>query len=528
MASYDVAIVGAGPTGLAAGLFLHARGASVCVIERESATVVEPRAVTLDDESLRAMATLGLMPELEPLILPGYGTRWYTGDGRELARVSANATRYGYGCRNGFSQADFVNLLATALHKTSDVWFDTTVTSIDEDSAGVRVHVRNASGGDQTITARFAIACDGAASPLREARGIQLAGDTHAQPWLIVDTINSDETDRYSKFYCGNPRPYVAVPGRDGRLRYEFMYLPGENPEEMKSLDDVRRWLGTRRTLREEDVIRIAVYRFHSRVSPKWRSGSLFYAGDAAHLMPPFAGQGMNAGIRDAFNLAWKLASVLKGLGGNALLDTYESERKPHVRSMLKFSELIGTVVMSRDSAQATARDVFLGAARRVPGLREYIAEMRWKPKASFTDGFVVGGGTRAAGTLAPNPLVFDEHNAPCRLDTVLGSGFSLVSVSASGTPAPTAALCAARPARRAPHPLVFGRVHPVAARRHVDCRRHARRVRARFAHPPRRPGPDPPGSHRCRGVCDERIRCDGANACTASGLTSSVRSRRA
>ena len=437
MASYDVAIVGAGPTGLAAALFLQAQGARVCVIERESATVVEPRAVTLDDESLRAMATLDLLPQLEALILPGYGTRWYTGDGRELARVSANATRYGYGCRNGFSQPDLVNLLATTLADRADIWFDTTVTSIDQDADGVHVHVRNESGSEQMLTARYAIACDGAASPIREARGIGLEGDTHAQPWLIVDTINSDETDRFSKFYCGNPRPYVAVPGRDGRLRYEFMYLPGEEPEQMKSIADVRRWLGGRRDLRDEDVIRIAVYRFHSRVSPTWRSGSIFFAGDAAHLMPPFAGQGMNAGIRDAFNLSWKLASALRGNGGSALLDTYQSERKPHVRSMLTFSELIGTVVMSRDSAQATARDVFLGAARRVPGVREYIAEMRFKPKARFTDGFVVHNGpyARAAGTLAPNPMVYDEHNVARRLDQVIGSGFALISVSASGTP---------------------------------------------------------------------------------------------
>jgi 3-(3-hydroxy-phenyl)propionate hydroxylase len=159
VASYDVAIVGAGPTGLAAALFLHAQGARACVIERESATVVEPRAVTLDDESLRALATVDLLPQLEPLILPGYGTRWYTGDGRELARVSANATRYGYGCRNGFSQPDLVNLLATTLAGRADIWFDTTVTSIGEDAAGVTVHVRNKSSSDQTLTARYAIAC---------------------------------------------------------------------------------------------------------------------------------------------------------------------------------------------------------------------------------------------------------------------------------------------------------------------------------------------------------------------------------
>lgn len=423
MDDYDVAIVGAGPTGLASGLFLQRHGARVALLERAAATVVEPRAVTLDDESLRAMATLGLMPQIEPMILPSYGMRWLTGTGRELARVSSNASRYGYGIRNGFSQPEFVNLLASTLEERADVFFNTEVTSVVQDVDGALVHTTEKDGRTRTLRARYVIACDGAASPVRESLGISLEGDTYAQPWLIVDTINSTETNRASVFSCGHPRPYVAVPGRDGRLRYEFMLLPGEDPEQTKSIEDVRRWLEGRRDLRDEDVVRIAVYKFHSRISPRWRSGANFLAGDAAHLMPPFAGQGMNAGIRDAFNLSWKLAFVIRELASDALLDTYERERKPHVQAMLRLSEMIGTVVMARDSALATSRDLLLGAARHVPGLREYVAEMRFKPKVTVARG------------LAPNPLIFNEQNEPQLLDSVLGAGFSLISVSPTGHP---------------------------------------------------------------------------------------------
>ncbi len=381
--------------------------------------------------------------------------------------------------------------------------FETTVTSVEQDADGVSVNAQRADGSPETYRAGYAIACDGAASPLREALGIQLEGDTHAQPWLIVDTINSTETDRYSKFYCGNPRPYVAVPGRDGRLRYEFMYLPGEDPEHMRSADDVRRWLQGRRDLRDEDIIRIAVYRFHSRVSPRWRAARLFFAGDASHLMPPFAGQGMNAGIRDAFNLSWKLAQVVRGHANDLLLDTYERERKPHVRAMLKLSEIIGTVVMSRDSTPAKARDVFLGAARHVPGLREYIAEMRFKPKASYRDGFVHNEGALAqlTGRLAPNPIVVDEHNLPRRLDGVLGDGFALVSVSASGNPVvpkPSSPMTAGlEPTMRA---ALLGRVHRLTAARLRYRRRYSRRVRPRARLKAGRVHLDPPRSrHRRR-----------------------------
>ncbi|HTJ26863.1 MAG TPA: bifunctional 3-(3-hydroxy-phenyl)propionate/3-hydroxycinnamic acid hydroxylase [Candidatus Limnocylindria bacterium] len=438
MLAHDVAVVGAGPTGLAAALFLAVQGVRVALIECADETVTEPRAVTLDDESLRAFAACGLADALEPLLLAGYGTRWYSGTGRLLAQVSASANRAGYPCRNGFAQPELVALLAARLRDDDrvELRFGSEVLGVTEVAGGARLQVRRVrDGAVQEVAARYVVACDGAGSVLRESLGIALTGASHAQPWLIVDTVGSREDARYSQFSCGRPRPYVCVPGLHGRMRYEFMLLPGEDPERMRDPHVVRALLAGRRELREDEIVRIAVYRFHSRVAAWFRSGPVFLAGDAAHLMPPFAGQGMNAGIRDAFNLAWKLALVVRGLAGDELLASYERERAPHVRAMLRFSERIGNVVMARGHLASAARDVALRTVRALPWLRDYVAELRFKPKARFRDGFVVRSARDGGvpGTSLPNPplLAVDGRRRP--LDELLGTGFALLALDRAG-----------------------------------------------------------------------------------------------
>lgn len=429
--SFDVAIIGAGPTGLSLSLFLAAQGVRVAVIERAFETVVEPRAVTLDDESLRAFATIGVFEAIRPLLLYGYGTRFYTGDGRRLAQVSASATRFGYPCRSGFSQPELVSLLARCAESSSNttLLFNVTALSVVERREDVLVQV-SGSSGESAISAQYVVGCDGANSMIRSQLGVALDGSSHAQPWLIVDTINSQDDARYSRFYCGIPRPYVVVPGRGSRMRYEFMLLPGETADEMQQKSMVKRLLLGRRELKDADIIRIAVYRFHSRIAKRWRNGRVMLAGDAAHLMPPFAGQGMNSGIRDAFNLAWKLALVCRGAANQRLLDTYEAERSPHVRAMLRMSELMGRVVMSRGAVPQLLRATLLQGASYVPGLRSYIAEMRFKPEACFRSGFLLGGrvAIRAVGKLAPNPMLLVEDGTQQRFDEIAGDGFSLVA----------------------------------------------------------------------------------------------------
>ena len=188
------------------------------------------------------------------------------------------------------------------------------MTRIVEEGGEVRVGLAAADGAADEVRARYVAACDGARSGTREALGIKLGGSTYSERWLIVDLAGSTDRFRHTRVYCDPARPALALPGPDGTRRYEFMMLPGETPEEV--LDESRvRALLARHSAEDArlEIVRKAVYHFHARIADRWRAGRILLAGDAAHLSPPFAGQGMNSGIRDAQNLGWKLAYVLRG-----------------------------------------------------------------------------------------------------------------------------------------------------------------------------------------------------------------------
>ena len=192
-------------------------------------------------------------------------------------------------------------------------------------NTGTALHRRAA------CVARLA-ACDGARSGIREALKISLIGSTYAQRWLIVDLVGSTDRFRHTRVYCDPARPALALPGPHGTRRYEFMMMPGETAEELLEESRVR-GLMARHSAEDEglEIVRKVVYTFHARVATTWRKGRVLLAGDAAHLTPPFAGQGMNSGVRDVWNLAWKLAAVAQGRANTALLDTYEEIGRAHV-----------------------------------------------------------------------------------------------------------------------------------------------------------------------------------------------------
>jgi 3-(3-hydroxy-phenyl)propionate hydroxylase len=288
------------------------------------------------------------------------------------------------------------------------------------------------------VGTRYVAACDGARSGIREGLKIPMGGSTYDQRWLIVDLAGSTDSFRHTRVYCDPARPALALPGPHGTRRYEFMMLPGESAEELVEEKRVRALLGRHSAEDADlDIVRKVVYRFHARIAERWRAGNIFLAGDAAHLTPPFAGQGMNSGVRDGHNLAWKLAAVLRGELGEGVLDTYESERRAHAWSLIQMAVAMGRVMMPLSPVNAFFTQWGFRALSLYPPARDYVMQMKYKPKPRFDHGLVVHGvGAELCGRMFIQPLVETDEVRLVPLDDLLGPGFALIEIERSGSPA--------------------------------------------------------------------------------------------
>lgn len=431
-----IAIVGAGPTGLTAANLLGALGVPVVLLERNAATSTEAKAISLDGESLRTLQRADLLPALRDVVLPGTGTRYYGADHELLiAAAGVQPPPNGHPVKNPFAQPDLERALLGALERYPhvDVRLATEVTAVEQDAEGATLTL-GAAGG--SLRCSYVLAADGGRSPIREALGIVLDGSSFSQRWIVIDTLGDSHDERYG-MHVGDPeRPYVVIPGRNRRCRYEFLLHPGEAPDGVATFDRIEELLRPHRPIAAPEVERSAIYTFHALNARRWRDRRVFLLGDAAHMMPPFAGQGLNSGVRDAANLTWKLADVLAGRGGEALLDSYERERRPHAQAMIDLSVRLGEIVMTSSRARARARDLVVKAVRRVPAGRRYLSELRFWPPPRYADGFFVpdaGSGRGLAGTLLPQPDVFLPDGGSAPLDDVLGPGYALLAVDVVG-----------------------------------------------------------------------------------------------
>ncbi|XVQ06655.1 bifunctional 3-(3-hydroxy-phenyl)propionate/3-hydroxycinnamic acid hydroxylase [Spirillospora sp. CA-255316] len=442
----DVLVVGYGPVGQVTATLLAAKGHRVTVVERWPRPYPMPRAVSFDGESARILAAAGIGDSLPVVGEPSRDYVWVNGEGRTLFEVDvADPGWSGWPDSVSMYQPGIEAALAErgARQATLRVLRGHRAVGLRDTGDRVEVAVDGPEGG--VLSARYVVGCDGANSFVREAAGVTATDLRFFNDWLTCD-VTPHEPRAFAPNnlqVCDPARPRTAVSAGPGHRRWEFMRLPGESPEEFGTAENAWRLLALFGIDKGNATLeRHAVYTFQARYTDQWRIGRVLLAGDAAHLMPPFAGQGMCSGFRDAANLAWKLDLVLTGRAAEALLDTYTAERRAHVRHAITMSTSLGRVICQTDPAAARDRDdVMIGVRER--GL----AAAQPSAVHPLTEGLLdrdADGGPRApAGELAPQGRVRLEGREGL-FDDVVGPGFVLLTTEPPGElldPVHTAAL---------------------------------------------------------------------------------------
>lgn len=429
----DVLIIGAGPTGLTLANLLGQAGLRTTIIDRKAGTVTEPRAVSIDDESLRTMQAAGLADAVLADVVKGYGVHYFDKPGgRCFGKVEPVGKQYGYPKRNAFRQPLFERTLKGAMERFPSLTplFCHELVDFTEDASGVLARIRNQEGETLEVRAQYMVACDGGRSPVRKQLGIDMIGSSFKSRWLVVDLDQDDDPFWQTRVYCDAQRPVVEVPGPHKTRRFEFLLKDDETDEQMLTEASLNHLLTPFRGDKPYSLVRKVVYTFHARVASRWRVGRVFLAGDAAHLTPPYAGQGMNSGVRDAHNIAWKLVAVLRGQMSPSALDSYEQERRDHAWALIKLALNLGVVMAPASTLRAKLITSAFRVIGLIPPLRDYFLQMKFKPKPRFTQGLVLGQGTAGnlrAGTMLPQPTVFDSQGGSRLLDEYVGPGFALI-----------------------------------------------------------------------------------------------------
>lgn len=439
---FPVIIVGAGPTGLTMGNLLGIAGIDTLILERNSGLSNLPKAIALDDESLRICQAMGLLEPVLQHVLLDVSADYLSGK-RLLERVAPTDRRNGFPLISTFQQPELEVILLTGLQRFTcvTVAFQQTVEAFEQTEQRIIVTVRTPEGNLNKITCAYLLACDGGKSSMRRALNIPMQGSTFAQKWLVIDSINDNNPSKTITFFCNPQRPAVTVPSPQQCRRWEFMLLPGEQEADLLLPEKIRMLIQQVGGTDDPQIIRQAIYTFHAVLARTFSKGRVFLLGDAAHQMPPFGGQGMNSGLGDAYNLSWKLSLVLQGLASASLLDTYNQERREHAAQMINLSKFAGNIVMPTSKRIAVFRDAIFLVLNTLPAVREYFTEMRIKPEPRYKKGFLLPSTQRRAaqrisiprslaGLMLSQPEVTTLQGGKVLLDEVLGTGFALLCYS--------------------------------------------------------------------------------------------------
>lgn len=449
---YDVIIVGLGPTGLVLAHGLGQRGHRVLVLEREPQFYGNARAVYTDGECMRIFQSIGMAERLAADMLQDAPVQMVLPSGEVLFQIKNTERPHGWPANNFFYQPLLETALADGLARYSNVTVrrGRALTRFEQDAGGVDVfHTASQGTGycrptsdtpsaqdEQCVRARYLVGADGGRSAVRTQLGIGMTGKNFPNPWLVVDIQAKDPADGlrhlpYFNFICDPACPTVSCVQPNGHHRFEFMLMPGQTREQMEHPDTVRHYLSKYIDVDKFVVLRKLVYTFNALMAERWRQGRVLLAGDAAHMTPQFIGQGMNAGVRDAYNLAWKLDAVQRGQAGDALLDSYEAERKPHAAAMTREGIRMKDFVSMVHPLGTMLRNGLTRLLTKAPGIGPFICHGDFIPKPSFRHGSYLGlprrGFRSAEGRLMPQPLLRGPDGRRVPFDELTGSGFVLV-----------------------------------------------------------------------------------------------------
>jgi 3-(3-hydroxy-phenyl)propionate hydroxylase len=428
----DILLVGLGPVGAALANLLGRYGVRVLAIDKATAIFEQPRAIALDNEALRILQLAGVRDgEFETVAIPQvqYRSPLF---GR-FARINSAGTIDGHPALVTFYQPELERLLRTKLaqYPGIEVRLGVELEGFVDDGRAVQARLKDGSGQEIHVRARYLVGTDGANSVVRRTLGLDFEGRSFQQDWLIVDALEVAAPIDHVEFSCDprRPTPRMVAPG--GRQRWEFMLRPGEKPDEMERPESVRRLLAPWCDSERIRIERTAVYRFHAREAKHFSKGRCFLAGDAAHITPPFAGQGLVSGLRDAANLAWKLAWVVRGQAGEQVLDSYDTERRPHARKIIRLALLLGALVMPQNRATAFAVHGLMSLLRLLPAGRALFEDLKVKPQNTFDEGLfwrVRGSERLRGGAVLPQGWVRPATGGgPILSDDALGLQWALI-----------------------------------------------------------------------------------------------------
>lgn len=431
----DVVIIGAGPVGLVAANLLGLYGVTTVLVERNSLSSDQPKAVIMDDEFLRLIHRLGALEALRPhLTTVPFGIHFYSPLGFELVKAEGFVTSNGFANRNSVSQPMLEKILLQNLQRFDSVTicYRHTAKALSQTDMEVHVTLKDELGQERRMSAGFLLGCDGVHSFVRDSLNIAFEGVRLNEPHLVVDFAEFPDQSPFSRFFCDPRRPFNSILMPYGGRRIEFMLIEGDDHKRIKSFESIQRLVKRHTPYADVElkVIRAAVYGYSARVANRLQQHRAFLLGDAAHVMPPFGSSGMNTGARDANNLCWKIALVLDNLAGMEILDSYDPERRPHIQSVVRYSVLVGRLANIRSWPLALLRDAFFATANLIPSVRRYFREMRYMPKYIIRRGLIAEPQRRSSlvGRAFPR-LTLRDGDLRLDFDELCGKGFALIGI---------------------------------------------------------------------------------------------------